>query len=92
MVKWEYLTVLFSYLSRRKGFRVQKDTVAPRYYVKNNDFVRDNQYEDGRDLVKDFDEWMNDFGSEGWEAYSIESRTKDKGVSQFVFFKRRLED
>ena len=91
MVKWEYMTVVFSYLEWRKGFGVQKDSVRPMYYGQNNDFVRDNQYADGRELVKDFDEWMNDFGSEGWEAYSIESWSK-RGNIQFVFFKRRLED
>ena len=90
MAKWEYMTVVFSYLDNRGGFRVRKDGVKPGRFVQNYGFVRDNQYEDERDLVKDFDEWMNDFGSEGWEAYSIRGLSKLK--HQFVFFKRGLED
>ena len=90
MVKWEYMTVVFSYLDNRGGFRVRKDGVRPGRYAQKYGFVRDNQYEDGRELVKDFDEWMNDFGSEGWEAYSI--RNWSKKNYQFVFFKRSLED
>ena len=89
MVKWEYKTVSLVYDTRFGAFGLLNRPIGSTNQAYGiGDIVRDNQFSDGRLLLRQFDDWMNDFGLEGWESYSVQTW----GRAQVVFLKRPIKD